>query len=314
MKSSLIGPLLLLLLSACSKAPHTTAFGTLERDRITLSATASELITAVYVKKGQQVKKGDVLLQLDNRRQLFRVEQAKAEMDMQKAALELLRLGSRTEQTAAAAARVNSALALYQEAAKNYQRQLEVKQRGLQGQAAVDSALAQRDSSKAQLDNAKQQLAELEHGNRPQQIQQAEFQLVAATTLYQQQQLLLDDLTIKASRDAVVDDLPWKLGERVNSAAIVAVLQADSIPYARVYLPEPYLSQLKVGDHVQLTVDHLTQTLSGKIRQISAEATFTPYYALNQKERSRLMFLTEIDLDASAAALPTGLPVQLVLP
>lgn len=314
MKSSLIGPLLLLLLSACSKAPHTTAFGTLERDRITLSATASELITAVYVKKGQQVKKGDVLLQLDNRRQLFRVEQAKAEMDMQKAALELLRLGSRTEQTAAAAARVNSALALYQEAAKNYQRQLEVKQRGLQGQAAVDSALAQRDSSKAQLDNAKQQLAELEHGNRPQQIQQAEFQLVAATTLYQQQQLLLDDLTIKASRDAVVDDLPWKLGERVNSAAIVAVLQADSIPYARVYLPEPYLSQLKVGDHVQLTVDHLTLTLSGKIRQISAEATFTPYYALNQKERSRLMFLTEIDLDASAAALPTGLPVQLVLP
>lgn len=314
MKTSIPCYAVLLLLSACSKAPHTTAFGTLERDRITLSAPATELIQAVHVKEGQQVQQGQVLLELDSSHQQYKVQQAKAQLEMQKAALELLQIGSRAEQTAAAAARVSSALALYQEASKNYQRQLEVKRRGLQGQAAVDTALAQRDSTKAQLDNARQQLAELEQGNRPQQIQQAEFQLAAAQSTYAEQQRLLEDLSIKASRDAVVDDLPWKLGERVNAGAIVAVLLADSAPYARVYLPEPYLTQFKVGDRVQLTADQLTQPLSGKIRQISAEAAFTPYYALNQKERSRLMFLTEIELDASAQLLPAGLPVQLVLP
>ena len=44
---------------------------------------------------------------------------------------------------------------------------------------------------------------------------------------------------------------------------------------------------------------------------VSAEAAFTPYYALTQNDRSRLSCLTLIDLDEIAAAnVPTGMPVQ----
>jgi HlyD family secretion protein len=47
------------------------------------------------------------------------------------------------------------------------------------------------------------------------------------------------------------------------------------------------------------------------VRYISAEATFTPYYALTQKDRSRLSYLAEIDVDdPRAAELPVGIPVQ----
>jgi HlyD family secretion protein len=47
------------------------------------------------------------------------------------------------------------------------------------------------------------------------------------------------------------------------------------------------------------------------VRFVSAEAAFTPYYALTQEDRSRLAYLAEIDLEENAAAdVPTGMPVQ----
>jgi HlyD family secretion protein len=54
--------------------------------------------------------------------------------------------------------------------------------------------------------------------------------------------------------------------------------------------------------------------LNGVVRFVSAEAAFTPYYALTQEDRSRLSYLAEIDLEESAAAeVPTGMPVQVQL-
>jgi len=51
------------------------------------------------------------------------------------------------------------------------------------------------------------------------------------------------------------------------------------------------------------------------VRFVSAEAAFTPYYSLTQKDRSRLAYRAEITLEgAEAAALPTGMPVQVFVP
>ncbi|HDY8081979.1 TPA: hypothetical protein RQL02_004964, partial [Vibrio vulnificus] len=43
------------------------------------------------------------------------------------------------------------------------------------------------------------------------------------------------------------------------------------------------------------------------------EASFTPYYALTEEERSRLMYLAEVDLTEAAHALPSGVPTQVDL-
>ena len=51
-----------------------------------------------------------------------------------------------------------------------------------------------------------------------------------------------------------------------------------------------------------LSVDGVAAPLQGTVRYVSAEATFTPYYALTQKDRSRLSYLAEITLDDPAAA------------
>jgi hypothetical protein len=42
-------------------------------------------------------------------------------------------------------------------------------------------------------------------------------------------------------------------------------------------------------------------TLRGTVRYVSAEATFTPYYSLTQRDRSRLSYLAEVVLDDRSA-------------
>jgi HlyD family secretion protein len=61
-------------------------------------------------------------------------------------------------------------------------------------------------------------------------------------------------------------------------------------------------------------VDGLAQPLNGTLRFVAGEASFTPYFALTQRDRSRLAFLAEIDLpDPAARDLPAGVPVEVLL-
>ena len=104
---------LILLTTACEKIEAPSAFGTLERDRITLSATANEIITAHHIKEGSPVKKGDLLLSLDNTLEMERVKQLQAERERLEASFAFYKNGSRREQVASAEARVAQAKARF---------------------------------------------------------------------------------------------------------------------------------------------------------------------------------------------------------
>jgi HlyD family secretion protein len=61
-------------------------------------------------------------------------------------------------------------------------------------------------------------------------------------------------------------------------------------------------------------VDGVDAPQRGVVRYIAGEASFTPYYALTQRDRSRLVYVAEIDLpDAASSALPVGVPVEVTL-
>jgi HlyD family secretion protein len=61
-------------------------------------------------------------------------------------------------------------------------------------------------------------------------------------------------------------------------------------------------------------VDGLAQPLTGTLRFLAGEASFTPYYSLTQRDRSRLAYVAEVDLDEPAARnLPVGVPVEVAL-
>lgn len=304
---------LLLLLTACDDSARHVALGTLERDRIAHTATANEVVVALPQAQGSVVHRGDVLVRLDDTMQRARVARAEAEVALTQARLTRLRNGARAEDVAAARARVVAQRAAVVDSSSDYARKLALYQRQVISKSELDKVLARRDSDNALLRSAREALLKLTNGSREEDLQAATAQLRAAQAGCAVEKKRLADLTIRATRDGILDDLPWNLGERVTVGSPVAVVFAGVAPYARIYVPEPYRAGIRVGDKLPVHVDGVPAPISGTVRWISSEAAFTPYYALNQEERAHLMYLAEVQLPAGAAALPNGLPAQVDL-
>ncbi|MGB5733393.1 MAG: HlyD family efflux transporter periplasmic adaptor subunit [Thiohalocapsa sp.] len=302
------------LITGCSNPAQPLALGTLERDRIALTATVAQVIVALPVAEGSAVTKGTLLARLYDGQQRAEVERANAQVAQAEATLQQLRNGARPQEIAASRAQVAARKADLREAQITYDRNRELITRKAVSQADVDRTQALRDAARAGLDEANENLDELLAGTRPEEIAHAEAELSAAQAELAYQQALLAELSIVATRDGVLDSLPWNLGERVTAGSPVAVLLAGKAPYARVYVPEPYRVAINEGDTLRVHVDGLDQTFDGTVRWISSDPAFTPYYALNASDRARLMYLAEVALPDTAANLPNGVPAQVEMP
>ncbi|MCL1067995.1 HlyD family efflux transporter periplasmic adaptor subunit [Shewanella olleyana] len=313
MRLIVISLLFILMLLGCSPTSTPQAIGTLERDRVTFTATSNEIIRELPVNEGSFVNAGQVLVKLDTKNQQAVLASAIANEAKATAFLLKLTNGERPEDIASAQANVAQAEAQYVEAQKSYQRQVELIERKLVSQSELDAALAARDKAQAALHSAKEEFSKLTAGSRVEDIEQARAELAAANAEVALQSQKLAELTIVATRDGILDNLPYNLGERVAVNGIVAVMLANRVPYARVYVPATHRINFIPGKQVTVHVDGVEHALTGTVRWVSHEASFTPYYALTEDERARLMYLAEIDLEESAAQYPSGVPAQVDL-
>lgn len=310
MNASKIAPLFAaLLLAACAKETP-QALGTLEYDRVALPAPVAEKIVSIDVREGQQVDAGTRLLTLERTRTEAQAEAARAEAQRQREALGELEAGARSEQIVQARARLAAAQAGARDASAYYARLRPLGVRKLVAAADVDRARAASSSAYAQVELARAALDELLNGSRREDIAQAEAAVRAAEAQATAQSATLDKLDVRAPRAGRIDSLPYKLGDQAPVGAPLAILLVGNAPYARVYVPETIRANVKVGDSARVFVDGRDAALSGTVRMIRSEASFTPYYALIGKDAARLSYLAEIALGKDAAQLPAGVPVR----
>ncbi len=302
-----------LLLTACNEKATRWALGTLERERIVLKATSSEIIVAEPVAEGQQVTKGTLLVQLDNRRQKVKVARAEAEVVIASSYLQKLLNGARAEDIEAASSRVDGAKAILIEAEKSYLRNKNLLEKGLISQGVLDKSVATKDTALAKLSATNEQLQRLTNGSRKEDLDQAQAKLDAAIAQRDLALYGLAELSIKATRNGYLDSLPWHVGERVEVGANLAILLADANPFARVYIPEPWRVKIKAGDVLKVKIDGIEKVFQGKVSWISNTPSFTPYYALNETDRARLVYVAKVVIEDNKN-LPTGLPAQVELP
>ncbi len=163
------------------------------------------------------------------------------------------------------------------------------------------------------VEQANEQWLQLENGTRSEQLVQAEARVAAAAAALKAEEKALDDLSLRAPLASEVDILPWKRGDRVAQGTQLVALLALDKPYARVYLPQTAISKLSRGDKLEVWVDGVEQPLKGTVRNIRSQPAFTPFYALNERDRARLMYLTDIDVEG-AESLPSGLALEVRLP
>jgi HlyD family secretion protein len=288
--------------------------GTLERDRLELIAEGNEPIVEIAVREGDAVEAGKVLLRQELGVMQARLDQAAAAKNVAERRLAELVKGPRAQEITEARANLEAAASARETEANEYRRVQDLVERKLLSQSALDQARARRDSATGAAKQTTARLQLLLEGTRIEEVEQAEAAVKQAHAALLELQTSAERYSVKAPRPGRIEALPFKLGERPSAGSPVVVMLADGTPYARVYIPEPLRTRFNPGTRVQVTIDGREQPLEAAVRFVSAEAAFTPYYALTQEDRSRLSYLAEIDItDPGAADIPTGIPVQVAL-
>lgn len=301
-------------LAACSDSSEREILGTLERDRLELIAEANEPIVTIDVREGAQVQAGTVLLRQELGAMQARLDQASAARNVAERRFAELTKGPRSQEIAEARAAAESAQSSLTTETREYERVRDLVERKLLSQSSLDQARARRDSAVGSQKQSAARLNLLLEGTRIEELEQAEASLKQAQAALAEVQTSAARYVVTAPRAGRIEAIPYKLGERPVAGAPVIVMLAEGTPYARVHVPEPLRSQFKPGTEVQVRLDGRDQPLRGVVRFVSAEAAFTPYYALTQEDRSRLSYLAEIDLPEEAARdIPSGIPVQVTL-
>ena len=300
--------------AGCDDSGPAPILGTLEWDRVAVTAELAEPVLRWDVAEGDRVEAGTVVLELDARRQDARMAEAKSDLAVSEARLAELTNGATIETIDAARANLARTHAAQEDAETEYTRVAELRKRELVAQSAVDQALAARNQRRAETSQADAQLRELTRGTRPEQIDQATAAVAAARAALDTLKLTRDRLTVRAPRAGRIDALPFRPGDQPPvGAELVSMLVGDA-PYARVFVPAPRRMEVDTGTRFTIHVEGIATPFTAKLRSIRSEPSFTPYYALSGDDASRLVFRAELLLDGGAgvADLPAGLPLTAV--
>jgi HlyD family secretion protein len=278
-----------------------------------LKVESSEPIVAIHVRDGQRVVPGDPVLTQDPARAQDRLAQVSSQRDQAAARLAELKRGPREETIREARANLEAAQVQRSNALADLERTRGVYDRGLSSQGQLDRDEATYRTAIAREKAAVEALERLLNGTTVEELQQAEAVLAAADAQVRSAELDLERTQISAPVAGTVDKVLYQLGERPPPGTTIAVLLDSSRSFARVYVPEFLRSSVKPGDAMAVQVDGVTEPLRGRVRWVSADASFTAYFALTEHDRSRLSYLAEIDLEG-AEDLPSGVPLQADFP
>jgi HlyD family secretion protein len=81
--------------------------------------------------------------------------------------------------------------------------------------------------------------------------------------------------------------------------------------YLKVYIPEPEIPKLKLGQPAEINVDAFPgRTFAARITKIYDQAEFTPKNVETKEERVKMVFGVELGLDNPERLLKPGMPAD----
>ncbi len=171
----------------------------------------------IGVEAGDKVKKGQVLVRLDDTEYRAQLEQAKANLAASQAKFKEGQAGSRPQEILASEATVAQARANYNNAAIAYTRAQQLSREGIDSHAQLDDARSQYNSTRAQLNNAEQNYQLVKIGPRIEDINYARAQVAQAQANVDYEQTMMDSTLIRAPVDGTILERDVEVGELVSN-------------------------------------------------------------------------------------------------
>ena len=291
-------------------------YGNIDVRQVSLAFEGSGRVAQVAVEEGDRVQPGQVLAVLDTRTLALQADQAAAQLRAQEENLRRLKNGARPAEIAQARSRLAAARADAQRARREQARleRIATASSGAVSVQDVDRARSTARVAQAAVKERQDALALVQEGARREEIDAADAQVAAARAQLALLRHQLDQGELRAPVTAVVRSRLLEPGDMASPQRPVLALAVTSPKWARIYVDESSLGQVKPGQAAQLSVDSMPgRMLAGKIGYISSVAEFTPKSVQTEVLRTSLVYEVRVLVDDPDDALRLGQPVTVRL-
>jgi HlyD family secretion protein len=265
-----------ILSTACERRSNAVS-GTIEVDEVHVGPRMGGRVEKIFAQEGDHLHDGQPIVVLD-------AEELKARRDL-------------------AAAQINTAQhdADSQEAQLQFLRDDAKRQQDLLRRHVVSPNDAEKADSAARAQEKNLEAAKMR-------VTQARAQLADIDAQ-------LAEMQIVAPSDSVLEVLSVKVGDVLPPNREVATLLLPSHLWVRVYVPEPWLGKIKIGDHVKVRVDSFPGVdFEGVVEQVNRQAEFTPRNVQTVEDRIRQVFGVKIRLPNNDDRLRAGMAADVYFP
>jgi len=318
-------------IGACQeKAPAKDArvSGQVDATEVQIAPEVGGRIVEMSIAEGARVKQGDIVARLDTRDVELALQRAHAERAQADAQLRLLQAGARAEdvrqaeaQAAAAAAEVAGAQADLGSAETDLQRFERLLESNSGSQKQRDDAATRRDvardrvaAARARETAAREAVSRLRAGSRREEIEAARARVGTVDAQIATLEKSKGDAVIVAPIDGIVTERLLDPGEIVAPRTPIAVLTDLDHAWAEVFVDEPMIPRIKLGQPATVFTDAGGPGLPGTVSYVSSKAEFTPRNVQTADDRSKLVYRVKIAVDNTKGILKQGMPVEADIP
>jgi HlyD family secretion protein len=305
----------LLLAAGCSSPAADTYQGFAEGEFVFVASPIAGTLEQLAVARGQTVKQGDPLFELEHAAESAAVEGARARVRNAEARLANLEAGRRKPELDALRAQLASAKTAVELSAIQLRRDQQLREQGFVSQSRVDEARAAHERDLARVREAEAQLSNaLQSIGREPEIRAARAELEAARAELAQAEWRLGQKSAAAPADAQVQDTFFVQGEWVPAGAPIVSLLPPANIKLRFFVPETVVGGIKPGRSVSVHCDGCGAPVPATVSFVSTRHEFTPPVIYSREARARLVFLVEAKpLPGEATRLHPGQPVDVTL-
>ena len=268
--------------------------GTIETDEVRAASRYGGRVGKILAGEGDSLKPGQAIVELD-------AAELPAKRDQAAAQLAELEAGPRQEEIAAAKHDWEALIAQADQARVDAKRADELFAQKTMSATEHEQALTRARTLDMNVAAAKSRYDLLLAGTRAERLAQARAQLA-------EMDAHLREMKIAAPADCVLEVLSVKVGDVLAPNQDAATLLLTNHLWVRVYVPEPWLGHIPLGEKVAVRVDSDPgKDFSGVVEQIARAAEFTPRNVQTVGERIKQVFGIKVRLDNPEGKLRAGM-------
>jgi len=291
------------------------ASGTVEATEARLGFLATGRVDSITVREGDRVRVGDVLAVLDRTQAVALRDQARAQVEAARSALEEMERGARPEEVTQARAAGHIAEQQLADARRDLERATNLFEGGALSHENYEKTQVAFDVAGARYDQAEAQLALVEAGPRAERIAAQRAQLRQAEAGLRAAESALANMAIIAPFGGVVTVRHREPGETVPAGSPTLTIMNPEDRWVRIFVREDRIGAVRTGAAASITTDtYPDRHYEGRVTFIASEAEFTPKNVQTTEERVKLVYAVKVSVaEDPGLGLKPGMPADVRL-